>query len=88
MKRIPAYTTILMVLLASLGGVLGGLWISKLMFELKKQGDTILFIEHDMQFTIQIADKIVVMDSGRVIAQGAPKDIKKNPKVLEAYLGQ
>jgi len=62
--------------------------ISKLLINLKKRGDTILFIEHDLNFTLKIADEIIVLDEGKIIAQGKPNDIKKNKKVLEAYLGE
>jgi len=61
--------------------------IMKILGLLKKQGETILLIEHDMYFTLNIADHIIVMDEGKVIAKGTPAQIKKNKKVLEAYLG-
>jgi len=53
---------------------------------LKKE--TILLIEHDMNFALSLADEVIVMDEGKVIAKGKPKEIKNNPKVLEAYLGE
>ncbi|MCK4714637.1 MAG: ABC transporter ATP-binding protein, partial [Candidatus Aenigmarchaeota archaeon] len=62
--------------------------ISRILLTLRKSGETILLIEHDMNFTLGIADRVVVMHQGRVIAEGTPKQIKKNPKVLEAYLGE
>ncbi|MBD3252480.1 ATP-binding cassette domain-containing protein [Candidatus Pacearchaeota archaeon] len=62
--------------------------IADLLLKLKKQGETILLIEHDMQFTLKIADKVIVMDEGKVIAEGTTKQIKNNKKVLEAYLGE
>ena len=61
--------------------------ISELLKDLRKQGETILVIEHDMTFVMEIADEIIVMDEGRVIAKGTPSEIKKNKLVLEAYLG-
>jgi neutral amino acid transport system ATP-binding protein len=61
--------------------------ISKLFISLKKQGITILLIEHDMNFVLGIADNIIVLDEGRVIAEGIPSKIVKNKQVLEAYLG-
>ena len=61
--------------------------IANLLKKLRKQGETIVLIEHDMQFTLNIADKVIVMDEGKVIAEGTPKQIQKNKKVLEAYLG-
>ncbi|NYZ78165.1 ABC transporter ATP-binding protein [Candidatus Micrarchaeota archaeon] len=62
--------------------------IAGVLLELKKKGETILLIEHDMDFTLGISDRVVVMDEGRVIAEGTPREIKKNEKVLEAYLGE
>jgi len=61
--------------------------IIKFLLELKKNGDTIFLIEHDMSFTLSIADCIIVMDAGKIIAEGQPEEIKNNKKVLEAYLG-
>ena len=62
--------------------------IAKLLKKLKKQGDTILLIEHDMDFALGLADFVVVMDEGKVIAKGKPEEIRNNPKVLEACLGE
>lgn len=53
----------------------------------QQQHTTILLIEHDMDFTLNLADWVIVMDEGKVLAEGPPKDIKNNPQVLEAYLG-
>lgn len=49
---------------------------------------SIILIEHDMEVVMDIADRIVVLDFGRVIADGDPKEIGDNPKVIQAYLGQ
>lgn len=62
--------------------------IAHLLRSLQQQGETILLIEHDMNFTLNIADWVIVLDEGRVIAEGKPEAIRKNPKVLEAYLGK
>ena len=62
--------------------------IAKILLKLKEQGETILLIEHDMDFAFKIADEVIVMDQGKVIAKGKPEQIKNNPRVLEAYLGE
>lgn len=54
---------------------------------LRTAGHTMLLIEHDMDLVMGIADQVVVLDSGRCIATGRPDEIRRNPLVLEAYLG-
>lgn len=62
--------------------------IVKILLKLKEQGETILLIEHDMGFTFKVADVIIVMRKGAVITQGKQEEIKNDPKVLDAYLGE
>ncbi len=55
---------------------------------LKDEGITLLVIEHDMSLIHQVCDAIYVMNFGQIIAYGTPEEIKNNPVVIEAYLGQ
>lgn len=55
---------------------------------LRRAGQTLLLIEHDMELVMEIADQVVVLDSGRCIACGTPEQVCRNPLVLEAYLGR
>jgi branched-chain amino acid transport system ATP-binding protein len=62
--------------------------IRNLMLKLRDDGLSILLIEHDMAFVMNLCDYLYVLDFGVLIAQGQPNDIKTNPAVLDAYLGQ
>src|SRR5690606_31391721 len=55
--------------------------------QLRSEGMSILLVEHDMDFVMNLTDHIVVMDFGTKIAEGRPEEIQTNPAVLEAYLG-
>lgn len=55
---------------------------------LRRAGHTILLVEHDMDLVMNIADLVVVLDSGKCIATGTADEVRRNPLVLEAYLGR
>lgn len=54
---------------------------------LKSEGMTVLFVEHDMNMVRHIADWVVVMAEGKIVAEGPPAEVMKNPAVIDAYLG-
>lgn len=54
---------------------------------LKAEGMTVLFVEHDMHMVSHIADWVVVLAEGKVVAEGPPSEVMKNPAVIDAYLG-
>lgn len=62
--------------------------LAALLSQLRAEGLGILVVEHDMQFVMQLADRVTVLEFGSVISHGAPAQVRADPRVLEAYLGQ
>lgn len=61
--------------------------MGKLILKIKDDGVSIFIVEHDMDLVMRICDKIIVLDQGEKIAEGSPKEIQNNQRVIEAYLG-
>jgi branched-chain amino acid transport system permease protein len=61
--------------------------LARLIAELRTEGLSILLVEHDMDFLMGLADRIVVMQFGQLLTTGTPDEVRVNPAVIEAYLG-
>jgi ABC-type branched-subunit amino acid transport system ATPase component len=62
--------------------------LSELIRTIRDDGYTVLLIEHDMKLVMGVTDRIVVLEFGRLLAEGLPKDIQQNQAVINAYLGE
>lgn len=61
--------------------------LGEMIMALRDRGLTILLVEHDMSLTMEVAEEIVVLNYGRLLAEGPPRAIQKHPEVIAAYLG-
>jgi branched-chain amino acid transport system ATP-binding protein len=61
--------------------------LGELLSKIREMGVTLILVEHDMSLTMKVCDRIVVLDQGRLLAQGTPREIQADPAVMAAYLG-
>ncbi|WYD81308.1 MAG: hypothetical protein V8K32_02775 [Candidatus Electrothrix gigas] len=62
--------------------------LDELITEIRNDGISILLIERDMKLVMSLSDHIFVMDYGKKIAEGTPNEVRNNPEVIKAYLGE
>jgi neutral amino acid transport system ATP-binding protein len=74
--------------MAGINPTLGGRLLDHMQMLRRERGVTFLFIEHDMEVVMNHSDRVVVMAEGKVIAEGEPHEVRKDQRVIDAYLGE
>ena len=62
--------------------------LAVLIRKIRDTGVTVVLVEHDMELVMDICDRIIVLNLGRKLAEGTPREIQENPAVISAYLGE
>ena len=62
--------------------------LALLIRRIRESGITVILVEHDMELVMDICDSIIVLNLGKKLAEGTPREIQENPAVISAYLGE
>jgi len=62
--------------------------LAALLRAVRDSGITVVVVEHNMSLVMGVADRVIVLDAGAVVASGAPDEIRQDPRVVEAYVGR